>query len=69
MDRKLFTQALTKFLAGLIVIALLLFIPAGSLSYINGWIFIGILFIPMFMPGAHEKGSGAIKEKARCKRG
>lgn len=51
MDRKLFTQALTKFLAGLIVIALLLFIPAGSLSYVNGWIFIGILFIPMFMAG------------------
>ncbi len=51
MDRNLFTQALTKFLAGLIVIALLLFLPAGSLSYVNGWIFIGILFIPMFMAG------------------
>ncbi|WP_407453894.1 methyltransferase family protein [Methanobrevibacter sp.] len=51
MDTKLFSQALTKFLLGLIIISLLLFIPAGTLSYYNGWLFIALLFIPMFIVG------------------
>lgn len=51
MDKKLFTQALTKFLIGLIIVCLLLFIPAGSLNYLNGWLFIALLFIPMFIAG------------------
>lgn len=51
MDTKLFTQALTKFLLGLIAICLLLFIPAGTLNYFNGWLFIALLFIPMFIAG------------------
>ncbi len=51
MDFNLFSQALTKFIIGLIVICLLLFIPAGSLNYLNGWLFIALLFIPMFIAG------------------
>ncbi len=51
MDIKLFTQAVTKFIAGFIVVSILLFIPAGTLDYWNAWIFIGILFIPMFIAG------------------
>ena len=51
MNIKLFFQAITKYILGLIVVFVLLFIPAGSVSYINGWIFIGILFIPMFIAG------------------
>lgn len=51
MDKKLFTQALTKFLIGLIIVCLLLFIPAGRLNYLNGWLFIALLFIPMFIAG------------------
>ena len=51
MDKKLFIQAITKFTFGFIMIALLLFIPAGTLNYLNAWLFIGILFIPMFMVG------------------
>ena len=51
MDMKLFSQALTKFIAGLIIVFLLLFIPAGSLDYFNGWLFIALLFIPMFIAG------------------
>lgn len=51
MTKKLFIKALIKFTLGLFVIGLLIFIPAGSLSYINGWIFISILFIPMFIIG------------------
>jgi len=51
MDKKLFIQAITKFIFGLIIIALLLFISAGTLNYWNAWLFIGILFIPMFIVG------------------
>ena len=51
MDKKLFIQAITKFVFGFIIIALLLFIPAGTLNYLNAWLFIGILFVPMFIVG------------------
>ena len=51
MDKKLLLQALTKFLFGLIIVCLLLFIPAGSINYFNGWLFIALLFIPMFIAG------------------
>ena len=51
MDKKLFFQALTKFLFGLIIICALLFIPAGTIDYPNGWLFICLLFIPMFIVG------------------
>ena len=51
MDKKLFIQAMTKFIFGFIITAFLLFIPAGTLDYWNAWLFIGILFIPMFMVG------------------
>ena len=51
MDIKLFFQALSKFLIGLIIICILLFIPAGTINYPNGWLFIALLFIPMFFAG------------------
>ena len=51
MNKKLFFQALSKFLIGLIIICILLFIPAGTLDYPNGWLFIALLFIPMFFAG------------------
>lgn len=51
MDAKLFSQALIKFLFGLVIVSLLLFIPAGSINYYNGWLFIALLFIPMLIAG------------------
>ncbi len=51
MNRKLFIQAIGKYLAGLILLAILLFIPAGTLNYWNAWLLIGILFIPMLIVG------------------
>lgn len=51
MDKKLFFQAITKFLFGLAIVFLLLFVPAGRLDYYNGWLFIALLFIPMFVAG------------------
>lgn len=49
--KKLFIEALTKFLLGIVSVALLIFLPAGTLKYWNGWLFMAILFIPMFVAG------------------
>ena len=51
MDYKLFWSAMLKFLSGLLLVGLLLFLPAGSFSYWQGWLLIGILFVPMFAAG------------------
>ena len=51
MDTKLLIQAITKYFCGLILVGLIIFIPAGSLSYWQGWLLMGILFIPMFFAG------------------
>ena len=52
MDKKkLLISALTKYLAGLLLTALLLFLPAGSLKYPNGWAFLVLLFYPMLVMG------------------
>ena len=51
MKQKLFIQAMTKICAGLIIIGLLVFGPAGTLHYWNGWLFLGVLFLPMILIG------------------
>ena len=51
MNLKLFFEAILKFILGVIIIGLLLFLPAGDLNYFNGWLFMGVLFIPMFIAG------------------
>ncbi len=48
---KLFLQAITKFLLGVILVGALLFLPAGTFSYFNGWLLMAILFVPMFAAG------------------
>ena len=51
MSIKLFIQAIVKFLLGIMLVGALLFIPAKSFSYWNAWLFMGLLFIPMFVAG------------------
>ena len=51
MNRELFKQAMVKFFAGVIIVALLLFLPAWTLQYPQAWLLICILFIPMFIAG------------------
>ena len=74
---KLAISALIKFTVGLALVGLLLFLPAGTLSYANGWIFIGLLFLPMLLlgivllirsPELLEKRLGA-KEKENTQKG
>ena len=51
MTAKLFAQAITKFLLGIVLVGLSIFLPAGTFSFFNGWLFMGILFVPMFIAG------------------
>lgn len=49
---KLLAQGLLKMLSGMLIVALVLFLPAGSWNYFNGWLFCGLLFLPMLVLGA-----------------
>ena len=51
MDKGLLTQALAKFSLGVIVLGILIFLPAGSFRFWQGWLLMGILFVPMFAAG------------------
>ncbi len=51
MDKRLYIQTMTKFLGGVVLVGLLLFLSAGSLRYWQAWLLIGILFVPMLMAG------------------
>lgn len=48
---KLLFKALAKFIIGLVFVGGLLFLPAGTFNYMNAWLFIGLLFIPIFILG------------------
>jgi protein-S-isoprenylcysteine O-methyltransferase Ste14 len=47
----LFIQSLIKFLLGVVILGVLIFLPAWSLHYWQGWLLMGFLFIPMFIAG------------------
>lgn len=69
MTAKLFVQAIGKFLFGLVLVGLLLFLPAWSLKYWNGWLFLCILFVPMFIAGIVMmfKNSELLKKRLNAK--
>ncbi len=51
MTKKLFFEAIAKFLLGVILVCALVFLPAGTFNFTQGWLFVSILFIPMFFAG------------------
>ena len=51
MNTKLFIQAILKFLFGVVLVGVFIFLPAGTFNYFGGWLLMGILFIPMFIAG------------------
>ena len=51
MTIKLFVGAITKFMLGVALVGVLIFLPAGTFLYFNGWLLMGILFVPMFLAG------------------
>ena len=48
---KLLAEALAKFTAGLLMVGVLIFLPAGTLAYMGGWLLVGLLFVPMLIAG------------------
>ena len=51
MTRKLYFEAILKISAGVALMSVLLFLPAGTVDYPGGWLLMGVLFIPMFLAG------------------
>ena len=51
MNKKLFLKAIIRYILGVVLVGVLLFVPAGTLKFWNAWLFMGILFIPMFIAG------------------
>ena len=51
MTKRLFFEAIGKVAAGIVLVAALLFLPAGTLRWPDGWLLIVILFVPMFAAG------------------
>lgn len=51
MTKELFFQAILKFVLGVVVTGMLIFLPAGTFHFWNAWLFMGTLFIPMFLAG------------------
>lgn len=51
MTIKLFVSAIIKFLLGFLLVGVLIFLPAGTINFFNGWLLMGILFVPMFLAG------------------
>ena len=69
MNKKLFLEAITKFFAGVILVTVLLFLPAGTLRYFGGWLLMGILFVPMFCAGLVmlKKDPNLLKSRLQAK--
>ncbi|MBQ7106358.1 MAG: isoprenylcysteine carboxylmethyltransferase family protein [Clostridia bacterium] len=51
MNTKLFFEAVIKFLLGIVLVGTLIFLPAGTFLFFNGWLLMKILFVPMFIAG------------------
>ena len=69
MNKKLFIEAILKFVIGVLIVGVLIFLPANSLYYYNGWLFMGLLFIPMFIAGIVMmiKSPGLLKSRLNAK--
>ena len=69
MNKKLFLQAILKFVFGILLVGLLVFLPAGTLLFFQGWLFMGILFIPMFVAGLvmMVKNPGLLESRLNAK--
>lgn len=51
MNFKLFTSAVIKFIFGVTLVGIMIFLPAGTIAYFNGLLLMAILFVPMFIAG------------------
>ena len=69
MTKSLFFSAIAKFFLGVILVGLLIFLPAGTLNFSNGWLFMAILFVPMFLAGLvmMSKNPNLLKSRLNAK--
>jgi protein-S-isoprenylcysteine O-methyltransferase Ste14 len=69
MKKELLKEAITKIVVGIILIGLLLFIPAGTLSWLYGWVFMGMLFVPMLIASIvmYFKAPDLLESRLRAK--
>lgn len=51
MTKELFVNAIIKYFAGVLLVGALVFVPAGTLDFFGGWLFMAVLFVPMFFAG------------------
>ena len=65
----LFFSGILKFLLGVVLVGVLIFLPAGTISFWNGWLLMGILFIPMFLAGIFMmvKNPGLLRSRLKAK--
>jgi len=69
MTKELFIQAIIKFTLGVVLVGVLVFLPAGTLEFLNGWLFMGVLFVPMFVAGIvlMLKNPALLKKRLKAK--
>ena len=69
MTIKLFIQAIVKFILGVVLVGALIFLPAGTFAFFNGWLLMAILFLPMFAAGLVMmfKSPGLLKSRLDAK--
>lgn len=63
----MFFEAIMKFLLGVILVGILVFLPAGTINFLNGWLFMAVLFLPMFIAGVVMLIKNPILLKSRLK--
>jgi len=69
MKKGLLKEALVKYISGFILLGLLLFVPAGTISWPNGWLFMFLLFVPMFIAGIlmYLKAPNLLRSRLKAK--
>lgn len=69
MKKNLFAEAIIKFLFGVVLVGVLIFLPAGTLRFSAGWLLMGILFVPMFCAGLVmlRKDPNLLKSRLKAK--
>ena len=69
MMKNLLVEAVIKYISGVVLIGLLLFLPAGTLNWSNGILFMCLLFIPMFIVGIimYLKAPDLLKSRLNAK--
>lgn len=71
MKTNLLLRALTRYIVGVVAVALLLFLPAGTMHYWQGWLLMFSLFVPMFVVGVvlYAKNPALLERRLQAKEG